>query len=191
MFDNVMQLSYINNMILFDASTLILLAEIEMLEISLTDLDRKLAIPEKVNEEVFEGSSPEGPLIAKLIQDRRIDVLKTKDRKLVLRLMEDFNIDEGEAETLTLAVQKKASLVVTDDKNAIRACKIMKLDFTTAIAILVRACEKGLIQADEAFAKLKKLQSFARYNKAIIETARNQIEGAAKYGKKDDKHTNG
>jgi len=50
---------------------------------------------------------------------------------------------------------------------------------------------KGLIQADEAFAKLKKLQSFARYNKAIIETARNQIEGAAEYGKKDDKHTNG
>jgi hypothetical protein len=50
---------------------------------------------------------------------------------------------------------------------------------------------KGLIQADEAFAKLKKLQSFARHNKAIIETARNQIEGAAKYGKKDDKHTNG
>jgi predicted nucleic acid-binding protein len=191
LFDNVMQLSYINNMILFDASTLILLAKIEMLEIFLTDLDRKVAIPEKVNEEVFEGSSPEGPLIAKLIQDRRIDVLKTKDRKLVLRLMEDFNIDEGEAETLTLAVQKKASLVVTDDKNAIRACKIMKLDFTTAIAILVRACEKGLIQADEAFAKLKKLQSFARYNKAIIETARNQIEGAAKYGKKDDKHTNG
>lgn len=191
MFDNVMQLSYINNMILFDASTLILLAKIEMLEIFLTDLDRKVAIPEKVNEEVFEGSSPEGPLIAKLIQDRRIDVLKTKERKLVLRLMEDFNIDEGEAETLTLAVQKKASLVVTDDKNAIRACKIMKLDFTTAIAILVRVCEKGLIQADEAFAKLKKLQSFARYNKAIIETARNQIEGAAKYGKKDDKHTNG
>ena len=191
MFDNVMQLSYINNMILFDASTLTLLAKIERLEIFLTDLDRKVAIPEKVNEEVFEGSSPEGPLIAKLIQDRRIDVLKTKDRKLVLRLMEDFNIDEGEAETLTLAVQKKASLVVTDDKNAIRACKIMKLDFTTAIAILVRACEKGLIQADEAFAKLKKLQSFARYNKAIIETARNQIEGAAKYGKKDDTHTNG
>jgi predicted nucleic acid-binding protein len=178
-------------MILFDASILILLAKIERLEIFLTDLDRKLAISEKVNEEVFEGSSPEGPLIAKLIQDRRIDVLKTRDRKLVLRLMEDFNIDEGEAKTLTLAVQKKASLVVTDDKNAIRACKIMKLDFTTAIAILVRACEKRLIQIDEAFAKFKKLQSFARYNKAIIETARNQIEGVAKYGKKDDKHTNG
>jgi len=191
LFDNVMQLSYTNNMILFDASTLILLAKIEMLEIFLTNLDRKVAIPEKVKEEVFESSSPENPLIAKLIQDRRIDVLKTKDRKLVIRLVEDFNIDEGEAEMLTLAIQKKASLVATDDKNAIRACKIMKLDFTTAIAILVRACEKGLIHPDEAFAKLKKLQSFARYNKTIIDTAKNQIEGAAQYGKKNDKHTNG
>ncbi|HKZ40799.1 MAG TPA: hypothetical protein VJ044_07535, partial [Candidatus Hodarchaeales archaeon] len=77
------------------------------------------------------------------------------------------------------------------DKNAIKACKIMKLDFTTAIAILVRACEKGLVQKDQAFFKLQKLQSFARYKKTIIETARNQIEGVAKYGKKDDKHTNG
>ena len=105
--------------------------------------------------------------------------------------MEDFNIDEGEAEMLTLAIQEKALLVATDDRNAIKACKIMKLDFTTAIAILVRACEKGLIQADEAFSKLRILQSFARYNKTIIETARNQIEGAVKYGKKNGKHKNG
>jgi predicted nucleic acid-binding protein len=186
-----MQMSYIDYVILFDASTLILLAKIELLDIFIADFDKKVAISNKVKEEVLEGSSPDGPLIAKLIQDRGIDVSKAKDKKLVRRLMEDFNIDEGEAETLTLAIEKKASLVATDDKNAIRACKIMRLDFTTAIAFLVRACEKGLIQTDEALARLQKLQSFARYNKTIIETARNQIEGVAKYGKKDDKHTNG
>jgi predicted nucleic acid-binding protein len=187
-------MSYIDYVILFDASTLILLAKIELLDIFIADFDKKVAISNKVKEEVLEGSSPDGPLIAKLIQDRGIDVSKAKDKKLVRRLMEDFNIDEGEAETLTLAIEKKASLVATvatDDKNAIRACKIMKLDFTTAIAFLVRACEKGLIQTDEALARLQKLQSFARYNKTIIETARNQIQGVAKYGKKDDKHTNG
>jgi predicted nucleic acid-binding protein len=150
----------------------------------------KGVIPEKVQEEVLAGSSPNGPMIAKLVQDRGIDVFKAKGRKLVRRLMEDFNIDEGESEMLTLAIQGKASLVATDDKNAINTCKIMKLGFTMAIGILVRACEKGLIQADEAFVKLQKLQSFARYHNAIIETARNQIGGAVKNGKKDDKHTN-
>jgi predicted nucleic acid-binding protein len=178
-------------MIFLDASTLILLAKIEMLEIFLTDLEGKVGIPEKVKEEVFQGSKSEGPLIAKLIRDRKIEVLKPKDKKLALRLMEDFNIDEGEAEVLTLAIQKPASLVATDDKNAIRACKIMKLNFTTAIAVLIRACEKGLIQTDEAFAKLTKLQSFARYSKTIIETAKNQIGGDAEHGKEDHKHTNG
>jgi predicted nucleic acid-binding protein len=150
----------------------------------------KGVIPEKVQEEVLAGLSPNGPLIAKLLQDRGIDVLKAKGRKLLRRLMEDFNIDEGEAEMLTLAIQGKASLVAPDAKNAINACKIMKLGFTMAIGILVRACEKGLIQADEAFVKLQKLQSFPRYHNAIIETARNQIGAAVKNGKKDDKHAN-
>jgi len=184
-------MSYSKNMILFDASTLILLAKIEMLDIFVTDFEKKVVISDKVWEEVLEGSSPDVPLIARLVEERGIDVLRAKDKKLVRKLMEDFNIDEGEAETLTLAMEKKASLVATDDKNAIRACKIMRLDFTTAIAVLVRACERNLIQADEALVKLQKLQSFARYKKTIIETARNQIEGAASYGKKDSKYTNG
>jgi predicted nucleic acid-binding protein len=178
-------------MIIFDASTLILLAKIEMLDIFLANVGRKVAIPGKVKEEVFAGSSSEGPILARLFEDRRIDVLKIKDRKLARRLIEDFNIDDGEAEMLTLAIQEKALLVATDDKNAIKACKVMKLEFTTAIAILVRACENGLIQPDQALFKLQKLQSCARYNRRIIETARNQIEGAIEYGKKNGKHTNG
>ncbi len=190
-FDNVMRLSYKVIMILFDASTLILLAKIEMLDIFLSDVGRKVAIPERVKEEVLMGSGPDRPIAAKLIHDKRINVLRAKDRRLVGRLVEDFNLDEGEAEVLTLAIQEKALLVATDDKNAIKACKIMKLDFTTAIAVLVRACEKGLIRVDEALFKLQKLQSFARYNKTIIETARNQIEGVGKHGKKNDKRTNG
>ena len=178
-------------MILFDASTLILLAKIEMLDIFLANAGSNVAIPERVKEEVLAGRSPEGPILARLFEDRRIDVLKTKDRKLARRLMEDFSIGEAEAETLTLAIQEKALLVATDDKNAIKACKVMKLEFTTAIAILVQACASGLIQPDQALFKLQKLQSFARYDRRIIETARNQIEGVIEHGKKNAKHTNG
>ena len=72
-----------------------------------------------------------------------------------------------------------------------KAWKVMKLRFTTAIGLLVRACERGLVQPDQALFKLQKLQSFARYSREIIETARNQIEGAISYGKKNGRHTNG
>lgn len=178
-------------MILFDASTLILLAKIDILDIFIANFAKKVAISNKVREEVLDGSTPDVPFIRKLIQEGKIEVLKSKEKKLARKLIEDFNIDEGEAEPLAIAIEKKASLVATDDKNAIRACKIMKLEFTTAIAILVRACEKGLIEGDEALTKLQTFQSLARYKKRIIETARNQIEGVAKYGKKNGKHTNG
>jgi predicted nucleic acid-binding protein len=34
--------------------------------------------------------------------------------------MEDFTIAAGEAEALTIALQEKADIIATDDKNAIR-----------------------------------------------------------------------
>ena len=74
-------------------------------------------------------------------------------------------------------MDERASLVATDDRNAIRACKALKLDFTTAVAILIRAFEKNLIDKAEALIKLQKLESVARYNRAIIEEAGKLIEG--------------
>jgi predicted nucleic acid-binding protein len=59
-----------------------------------------------------------------LINEKKIQVLKVKNAKAVMKLMEDFNIDEGEAEALILAIQEKAIMVATDDRNAIRACKL-------------------------------------------------------------------
>jgi predicted nucleic acid-binding protein len=91
--------------------------------------------------------------------------------------MDDFNIDSGEAEAIALALQKKVSMIGTDDRNAIRACRILKIDFTTAVAVLIRTFEKKLIDKDEALVKLQKLDSVARYSRAIVEDAQKQIAG--------------
>lgn len=165
-------------MVIFDASTLILLAKIDMLGFFVSDFHGMVLIPEKVRAEVcIEGGREETSLIVKLIKDKKITVSKAKNTKLVRKLMEDFAIDAGEAEVLTLALQGKAAIVATDDRNAIRACKILKIDFTNAIAVLIRAFEKKLIDKDEAIIKLQELESVARYNRAIIEDARKHIGG--------------
>ena len=93
--------------------------------------------------------------------------------------MDDFHINGGEAEAVSLALQEKALIVATDDRNAIRACKMLKIDFTTAIAILIRTVEKKLIDRDEAIIKLQKLEVIARYSRAIMKDARERIEGGA------------
>lgn len=171
-----MHLSYNNYMIVLDASTMILLTKISILEVFISNFHSKVLIPEKVKTEVCIEGREETPLIVRLIEGGKIDVLKVENRKLLRKIMEDFAIDEGEAKVLSLALQKK-STIATDDRNAIRACKVLKIDFTTAIAVLIRVFEKKLVDKDEALTKLKKLESISRYNRAIIEDARRQIEG--------------
>jgi len=91
--------------------------------------------------------------------------------------MVDFNIDEREAEALLLALQKEAELIATDDRNAIRASKLLKIDFVTAIGFLIRAAEKKIVERSEALYKLEKLRVFGRYSLLIIENAKNKIKG--------------
>jgi len=175
--DIVMHLSYNYHMVIFDASTIILLAKIDMLGTFISQFHGKVLIPEKVKAEVCTEGREETPLIVKLIEDEKIHISKIKSNALMRKLMEDFTIDAGEAEVLTLALQEKALLIATDDKNTIRACKMLKIDFTTAIAILIRAFEKKLIDKEEALIKLQKLVAVARYKQTIIEGAKKQIEG--------------
>jgi len=76
-----------------------------------------------------------------------------------------------------LAGEKKAGIVATDDRNAIRACKLLKLEFVTAVSFLIRAVEKGVLSKDEGIVKLKRLHSIGRYSKQILEDAAQQIQG--------------
>ena len=166
-------------MIVLDASTLILLAKIEILETFALNFPEKLIIPSGVKKEACRKEAEETPLIENLLRKNTIRVLKVKDSKIVKRLMKDFHINGGEAEAVSLALQEKALIVATDDRNAIRACKMLKIDFTTAIAILIRTFEKKLIDKDEAVIKLQKLEVIARYSRAIMGDARERIEGGA------------
>lgn len=166
-------------MIVFDSSTIILLAKTDILELFISSFRGRILIPEKVRSEIYRGGGEEVPLIIKFIEEGKIKALKVKNRGEIRKLMEDFNIDLGEVEALMLAVKEEASIIATDDRNAIRACKILKLDFVTAIAILIRAFEKGLIDKDEAIIKLQKLKSVGRYSREIIEGATKEIKGGA------------
>lgn len=163
-------------MIVFDASTLILLAKIEVLELFVSNFEGEVLIPETVRAEVLKEDKEEVPLIKTLIDSKKIQISRLKDEKQTRKLMNDFSI-AGEAEAIVIALKKGAHAVATDDRNAIRACKMLRLEFITAIAVLIRAVEKRLISKEEAMSKLQKLQSIGRYNKAIIEDAAKQIEG--------------
>jgi len=79
-------------------------------------------------------------LIQKAIEEKRIRVAVVKDRKLYDRIRHDFPLGKGEAEAIALAVSEKAAVVAIDDKHAINACKLLRIPFTTAVAVLITMC---------------------------------------------------
>jgi predicted nucleic acid-binding protein len=166
--------------IVFDASTLILIAKIEVLDSFLSGIEFKVGIPVEVERECCAvKKSLDALMIQKALDEARIQVILVKNRRLVAKLQRDFALGRGEAEAIVLALTEKAGLVGIDDKNGINACKLLGLAFTTAIGILIRMHERGLLTASEALAKLATLEKHGRYKQSIVADARRKLEATA------------
>jgi predicted nucleic acid-binding protein len=165
-------------MIVFDASKLILLAKVDLLDLFLDNYPAEVVMPRAVEREcAAPPARPDALLIRERIQERRMRVDRVLDTATVQRLIEDFHLSHGEAEVVVLTLETQAHLVATDDRNAIRACKLLRLKFTTAIGILIHTMEKGLIRADEAIRYLEGLAMYGRYHRAIMDDARRRLGG--------------
>lgn len=164
-------------MIVFNSSTLILLAKAELLDTFLAEFKDKVVIPKRVQTECCEEKqSVDALLIRKAIQEKKLFVQPLKDKRLYGKILADFPLGKGEAEALALAASQKARLFATDDKKAIQASKLLKIPFTTAPDILLGMYEKGLLEKQEARAKLEALRKYGRYKREIIEDAKSRLE---------------
>jgi predicted nucleic acid-binding protein len=164
-------------MLIFDASTLILIAKIELLDTFLAAVSMEVAIPREVARECCDAKQTVDALrIRNAIDEGRVKIMSVKNKSLIDRVQGDFALGRGEAEALALAVTERAQLIGIDDKNGIEACKLLRLPFTTAIAILIRSREKGLVSLNEARTKIDLLAQFGRYKDSIIKDARKQVE---------------
>jgi predicted nucleic acid-binding protein len=164
-------------MIVFDSSTLILTAKIELLDVFLKNAGMEVAIPRVVEEECCGGKKTlDALMIRKAMDESGIKVMSVRNRKLVTKLEEDFSMARGESEAIALALQEKAVLVGIDDKHGINACKLTGIPFTTAVGILLRSREKGLIDRGDALFRLSALAKHGRYRNSILEDAKMRLE---------------
>jgi len=163
-------------MIVFDASTLILVAKIELLDRLLGSFSMPVAVPAEVARECCSGKKVlDALVIQRAIDDSRIKVVTLANTTLVRKLRTDFSLGQGEAEAIVLASRARALLAI-DDKSGINACKFLGLAFTTAIALLLRSREKQVLSRDEAPLRLEQLARYGRYKDLIIEDARHRLE---------------
>jgi predicted nucleic acid-binding protein len=164
-------------MFVLDASTLILLAKAELLGLFLEDVELQVAIPAEVARECCGAKKTlDALLIQKALDESAIAIVSVKNRKFVSKLQADFSLGQGEAEAIALAVGERARLLGIDDKNGINACKLLGVPFTTAIGILLRSSEKGLLSRSSALAALAPLARHGRYKSSILDDARLKLE---------------
>ena len=165
-------------MFLFDASTLILLAKTELLDLFLDDLPEKAVITEEVEEECCRKPQAfDSLIIQKAIKERKITVRALSRRSVYQKLQKDLGLGSGEGETLAFALTQKAPIVAIDDRRGIRACKLLKIPFSTAMDIVIRMRQKQVLTKEQALAKVEALARHGRYSEEIIKRATTTVEG--------------
>lgn len=166
--------------IVFDSSTLILLAKIEIIRIVADDV--QIIISERVRAECTLKETFDSKLVSTLIGQGQIKVEKAGKRDIVDKLSVDFNLHIGEAEALYIA-KEMASPLAVDDLPTIKACKVINQGFATAIHFLINITKNGKIDAETAMIKLEKLSLYGRYNRRIIDNAAKMLGEEGNYGR--------
>jgi len=127
--------------VVFDASTLILLAKVDLLQIMARKVE--IHIPRIIeNEALAKPDLYDAQLIARMIKEGAIRVSDAVASVGVKTIQKQFRLAEGEAAALWMAKDKKCVLGI-DDGPGIRAAKIMGVPFVTAVQVLVGLSEQG------------------------------------------------
>ena len=118
-----------------DASVLIALSSIGYLYLIQDKFASKILIPPAVRKEVVEqgGDRPGSHQVSKA-DWINVHELKNKDISRILKM----ELDEGESESIALADELKADVVLLDEKDARRVAKQLGLKVLGTIGILAR-----------------------------------------------------
>lgn len=163
-------------MIAVDSSSLILMAKIGILDKIIKNLQRKLTITNQVFTESTSKIDPfDAKIIKKRIEEKVIKKKEIKNLNLYKKIIEDFNLGKGEAESIVFCLENKIALI-TDDKKAMNTCKLLRINFTTASNLLISLYKKGLITNTEASIYLKKLKKFGRYSDDIMQRIKEDLK---------------
>lgn len=84
--------------------------------------------------------------------------------------MKNFKCNLGEAEAISLAINKK-SILFTDDSEAMKICKVYDIEFITALSFLIKLVQDNEIDKEDALIKFHRLGRLGYYSKEILDYA--------------------
>ena len=162
-------------MLVSNTSTLVLLAKIGCLE-TFIEVSEQIIIPAQVKQEaLFDKESFYARLIQKLIHDGKIKTASV-DKNKISKIISQFNLDDGEAAAFAMFESKKHKAILTDDGELIKLCKLQKVPFICAMAIVIRLYEKKKLSKEEALDKLENLHVIGRYSENLYKQFKSEVK---------------
>ncbi len=156
-----------------DSSTLILLAKISLVKKVYDYYDKVLITKEVFRETVELGkikNKEDALIIEREVRENRINISEVKDKSNIKEILKNFKCNLGEAEALSLAIEKNIK-IFTDDLEAIKICKIYNTEFITALAFLIKLVHDNKIEKEDALIKFDTISKIGFYSKEILNYA--------------------
>jgi len=154
-----------------DSMVLIHLAKLSLLEKS-CDFFKKVIIPELVEQEINEGKTkgfPDAVKIFNLISDKKIKVEKIKDKELIKKVNQ-FNIQRGEAEVIALYWESRADIIATDDDNIRKKKLMLNIKIIGTPAIILNLYRHKIITKNKLEECVVELRKIGWFSNAILDT---------------------
>jgi hypothetical protein len=133
----------VKRIVIADAGPLIGLARVNQLNL-LEKLYHQITIAPRVLEELKLSSEKPGATIISAATDAgwlRVSQLKKKENHSILNLL----VDAGEAESIQLAIEQNANILIIDDRKGRKIAKSRKVRIIGTGGILIAAKRKGLL----------------------------------------------
>lgn len=154
-----------------DAMVLIHLAKITLLEKS-CDYFHMVMISELVFNEIRAGKEKgigDALIVEALVHHKKIKVKKTNDLKMIA-MINNFNVYEGEAESVALYKQENADLLITDDQNVRKKKDLMEIKLIGSLAVILKLRKAKIIDKDKFRNAIEKMREIGWFSNAIIDT---------------------
>ena len=138
------------NKIVSNTGPIIHLNEINFLEV--LDIFSSVFIPEEVANELKKNN-------VLILRKIKIIKLTSESKDKVKIITNEYNLDLGEAEAITLALQEKIDYFITDDLEARKIAKKYFIEVHGTIGVVLRALKEKLIDKKTAIEKVNELKT--------------------------------
>ncbi|MBI2672200.1 hypothetical protein HYX16_04665 [Candidatus Woesearchaeota archaeon] len=154
-----------------DAMVLINLAKTTIIAAS-CNYFKEVFISKKVFEEAVSAGKaknmPDAYIIEDLVKNEKIKVEAVKNEKY-LKMINEFNIYGGEAESLALYNEKKLDLLISDDDNLRKKKEIFNAKIIGSLAVILKLRQSNNINKNKFMDIIKKMREIGWFSNSVLD----------------------